>query len=374
MQITRIEAIPVRIKTRTPFASALGTRTVAEHAVVIVEVENGLRGIGEISLIWHGNGAGLCNDVNRILAPALMGLDPFQLSRFHSIASKCFEFGYHSLTAVAAVEMALLDIQGKAVGQPVYNLLGGLMRDRVELSMSIPMGTVEEGLAYARRYVDQGLNCVKVKAGHDIEHDVELVRRLRQEFSPALQIRVDANMAWRQPKEALAAIRAMTRYDILSVEQPLSPADLAGLAFLQQHADVPIIVDESVWSPVDAWRVIQAGAADLVNIYVAEAGGLAPARLIADLASLAGVGVCIGSMSEFGIGTAAAAHLAVSLPYLDHPSDVAGYLYHADDVVVTSPPIENGYALPPRGPGLGVELDEDKLSRFRSDQTEGVPQ
>ena len=236
--------------------------------------------------------------------------------------------------------------------------------------MSIPMGTVEEGLAYARRYVEQGFRCVKVKAGHDVNHDVELVRRLRQELGPTLQIRVDANMAWRQPKEALALIRAMARHDILSVEQPLPPTDLAGLAFLRQQADVPIIVDESVWSPVDAWRTIQAGAADLINVYVAEAGGLAPARQIADLAALAGVGICVGSMPEFGIGTAAAAHLAVSLPDLDHPSDVAGYLYHGQDMVVTSPPIEEGYALPPSGPGLGVDLDEEKLSRFRIDRPE----
>jgi muconate cycloisomerase len=261
--------------------------------------------------------------------------------------------------------MALLDIQGKALGQPVYNLLGGLMRERVELSMSIHMGPVDECLALARRYVEEGFSTVKVKVGRDIAHELDLVRRLRSELGSELKIRVDANMGWRQAKEALAAIRALERLDVISVEQPLPPDDLAGLAYLRDRCEVPIMVDESVWGPADAWAVIQAGAADLINLYVSESGGIQPSRQIADLAGLAGVGVLIGSMPEFGIGTAAQAHLAVSLPRLDHPSDVTGYLYQGDDLVVAPPPIEHGYALVPPGPGLGVELDEEKLARYR---------
>lgn len=369
MKITGVEAIPVRVPKARPFVSSLGTMSASQYGIVILETDAGIRGLGEISLIWHGDGAELCGAVDRVLAPAMIGLDPFRLTAFHQIARDRFQFGKHSLTAIAAVEMALLDIQGKALGQPVYNLLGGLVRERVELSMSIHMGPIDECLAVGRRYVAEGFTTVKVKVGRDLAHELELIRRLRSELGPDLKIRVDANMGWCLAKEALAAIRAMERFGIISVEQPLPPGDLAGLAYLRERCEVPLIVDESVWGPEDAWAVIQAGAADLINLYVSESGGLQPSRRIADVAGLAGVGVLIGSMPEFGIGTAAQAHLAVSLPRLDHPSDVAGYLYQGDDVVVTPPPIEGGWALVPPGPGLGVELDEEKLARYRQEVT-----
>jgi L-alanine-DL-glutamate epimerase-like enolase superfamily enzyme len=364
MQIAHVEAIPVHIPKRRPTTSSLGTMTESQYGVVIVRSDEGHTGIGEISLIWHGNGSRLCSYVNDILGPALIGMDPFRVVEFHKRADQSFKFGRHSLAAIAGVEMALLDMQGKILDQPVYNLLGGLTRDRVELSMSIHMQSIEDSLAQARAFADQGFSTVKVKVGLDPEHDIELVRLLRREFK-ALKIRVDANMGWSQAKVALGHIRRMAGSDILSVEQPLPDDDLDGMAYLREHSEVPIMADESVWGLRDAWRVISARAADLINIYVAESGGLLPARDIATMASMAGVGVCIGSMPELGIGTAAQAHLAVSLPTLDHPSDVTGYLYQADDVVTTPPPIADGYALVPPGPGLGVELDEEKLERYR---------
>jgi muconate cycloisomerase len=365
VRIESVEAIGVRVPKTRPFVTSLGLSDASEYGIVVVRTDTGVLGLGEISMIWHGNGIGLCATVNDVLGPAVVGLDPFQINAFHSIAAERLAFGRHSKAAIAAVEMALYDIQGKALGQPVYNLIGGLVRDRVELSMSIPMDTVAESVRTAAAYVERGFTTVKVKVGRDAEHDVAVVAALRQELGAGLKIRVDANMGWRHVKEALAVIEALTPHGILSVEQPLPPGDLAGLAELRRRCAVPIMVDESVWGPDDAWRVIEAGAADLINIYVSESGGLQPARQIAELAGLAGVGVVIGSMPEFGIGTAAQAHLAVSLPELSHPSDVAGYLYQGDDLVVAPPPIEAGYALTPPGPGLGVELDEEKLARYR---------
>lgn len=122
------------------------------------------------------------------------------------------------------------------------------------------------------------------------------------------------------------------------------------------------MVDEGVWSPEDAWRVIRAGAADILNVWVAEAGGRAPAMECFRLAELAGVECAIGSMPELGIGTAAQARLGVAAPGLRHPSDAAGSLHQADDLVVTPLRIEDGFAYPPEGPGLGVEPDWEKIA------------
>ncbi|WP_283137714.1 mandelate racemase/muconate lactonizing enzyme family protein [Rhizohabitans arisaemae] len=365
MRVIRLEAVPVSVPLREPFTSALGVQAVSDYGIVIAEADDGSVGLGEISLIWHGDGAALCGLVNRVLAPAVVGADPFEPTRFQAVAAKLLAFGRHSLTAVAAVETALLDLAGKAVGRPVCDLLGGKARDRVPLSMSLPIGPAEEVLARARRLVGEGFTTLKAKGGGDGDRLVELVARLREEFGPGLGIRVDLNMACPLAKDALRLIRRLEPYDVLSVEQPLPADDVDGMAELCARSEVPIMADESVWTTGDAWRVLRARAADLVNVYVPEAGGPLQARRITDMCASAGVGVAIGSMPELGIGTAAAAHVAFSSPRLDQPSDVAGHLYHADDVVHGTLVIENGFLLPPTAPGLGVELDRDRLERYR---------
>jgi L-alanine-DL-glutamate epimerase-like enolase superfamily enzyme len=125
------------------------------------------------------------------------------------------------------------------------------------------------------------------------------------------------------------------------------------------------MADESVWGPGDAWDVLRRGAADILNVYVSESGGPTRMRQTMDLCAIAGASVAVGSMPELAVGTAAAAHAAFSAPRLDHPSDVAGHLYHADDVVAHSLRVESGHLWPPAGPGLGVELDEERLDRYR---------
>lgn len=369
MKVTNVTAIPVSVPWRSPLQSALGVHSTSEYGIVVVDTDSGLRGLGEISLIWHGNGSGLCGAVNDVLGPALVGTDPFEITRFHAIARDRFAFGRHSMTAVAAIETALLDIQGRELGVPLFTLLGGIARDRVPLSMSLSIAPIADVLQQARDYLAAGFKTVKVK-GTGADHDVDVVRELRAEFGTALQIRVDLNMACPFAKEALRQIRKFGPYNVLSVEQPLPADDIDGMAYLREHSEIPIMADESVWSEGDAWRVLRAGAADIVNVYVPESGGPTRACNIIEMCAAAGVGVAIGSMPELGIGTAAAAHVAFSAARLDHPSDVAGHLYHSSDVVDPKLRIEEGFLLPPSGPGLGVVLDEDRLEALRLDRPE----
>jgi L-alanine-DL-glutamate epimerase-like enolase superfamily enzyme len=366
VQIARVTAIPVAVPLRFDFKSALGVLKVSEYGIVVVDTDDGLRGLGEISLIWHGNGHPLCRLVDEILAPSLLGLDPFQVTRLHALADELVPFSRHALAAVAALDMALLDIRGKALGRPAYDLLGGLARDRVELSMSLSMGPVDEVVGQARELVEAGFRTLKVKAAGAA--DLDVVHVLRREFGPELKLRVDLNMACSSAKEALGLIRSIAPAGVISVEQPLPPRDLEGMAFLREHSEIPIMADESVWGPQDAWDLLRVGAADIVNVYVSESGGPTRMRQTLDICALAGVAVAIGSMPELGLGTSAAAHAAFSAPRLDHPSDVAGHLYHADDVVIHSLRVEEGMLLPPAGPGLGVELDDEKLERYRVDR------
>ena len=140
---------------------------------------------------------------------------------------------------------------------------------------------------------------------------------------------------------------------------------LEGLRFVRDHVGVPIMADESVWRPEDAIRCIRASAVDIFNVYVAEAGGLGPAARLFAIAEAARIPCIIGSMPEFGIGTAAQAHLAFAMGNLAFAGDVNGFVYNSDDVVVKNLEIRDGCLLPPPGPGLGVALDPDKLEKYR---------
>ena len=363
MKVSEIRAVPIRLPLRFDLKTALGSHAVSEYGLVVVDTDEGVRGLGEIAVVWHGNGFPLCRVVEERLAPALVGSDPFDVTGLHRRARELVPFSRYSLAAVAAIDMALLDIRGKVVGRPAYDLLGGLARERIELSMSLPIAPAEKVIEQAKRFVEAGFGTVKVKAAKGA--DLEVVHALRRELGPELRIRVDLNMACSSAKDALRLIRGIERAGVISVEQPLPAGDLDGLAFLRERSEIPVMADESVWGPEDAWQVLRRGAADIVNVYVSESGGPTRMRETMAMCALAGVGVAVGSMPELAVGTAAAAHAAFAAPRVDHPSDVSGHLYYDDDVVVHDLRVEDGALLPPPGPGLGVELDDEKLDRYR---------
>jgi L-alanine-DL-glutamate epimerase-like enolase superfamily enzyme len=360
-RIRRISALPVRVPRIGPLKSALGTSATGSFGIVEVETDGGITGLGEISMIWNGEGETLCPTVNQVLAPALIGHKAFDINRAHQIMDHAVQFSRAANPAKAAIEMALYDIVGKALGTPVYNLLGGRIRAAALLSMSIMVASIDEMSAQAQAAIEHGFAGVKVKVGTDPAHDVESVSAIRKRLGPKAVIRVDANMSWHSTHHALTQLEALAPFNIHSAEQPLPADRIEGLAWLRQRSPMPIMVDESVWGPDDAARIIRAGAADIINVYVSEAGGLRNAARIFAMAGHAGIGCTIGSMPELGIGTAAAMHLAVAMPELLEPADVCGVLYNKETLIEEALPIEDGRAGAPDRPGLGVTLDRARL-------------
>jgi muconate cycloisomerase len=228
--------------------------------------------------------------------------------------------------------------------------------------MSVHIAPIEEMIAQAKEVIRRGFKGVKIKVGIDPRHDLDAVTRIREALGPDATIRVDANMGWRSRCEALSMIKALEPLRIHSVEQPLPADRIEELAWLREASPIPIMVDESVWGPDDAQRVIDARAADIINVYVSEAGGLRNAARIFAMAEAAGIACTIGSMPELGIGTAAQMHLAVAMPELMGPSDVCGALYNAESLVQETLPISDGLAGVPPGPGLGVTLDQARFA------------
>lgn len=342
--------------------TALGPADISEYALVFVDSDEGVSGVGEISSVFTRRGRLLARDVDEVLAPALIGLDPRDITR----AAAAMETALAgSEMAKAGVEMALWDILGKALGVPVYRLLGGKVRDSVPLSYSIPFGEPDEMAEFAAARAKEGFRTVKVKVGQDADRDVAAVRQVRAAVGDGHRVRVDANMAWRTAKEAIAIIRRMEPYGPELIEQPLPPRELDALAEIRRGVGVPIMVDESVGPPRDAMEVIRRQAADIVNVYVSESGGIQNAAKTFGLCELAGLPCMIGSMPEFGIGTAAQIHLGVAMTNLKLDSDTCGVLYHEADLLKQPLRFEKGHAFAPEGPGLGVEIDEAVVERWR---------
>ena len=361
MKITAVEAIPVRISRPQAFSSSLGIHQDTENGVVVIDTDEGITGVGEASSVWDRKGRGECDYINQLIAAHLVGRDPFRINELSGLMDGLL---HRAWPAKAGVEMALYDIVGKALNTPVYNLVGGSMREKVQLSHSLSMGPAEQIGQQAVRLAEEGYGTLKLKIGRDPASDranVEIVRRR----VPDVILRVDANMGWSSPKEAVRRILELEEFDLEMVEQPLHSSDLEGLRFVRGHVGVPIMADESVWRPEDAIRCIKASAVDIFNVYVSEAAGLGPAARIFAIAEAARIPCIIGSMPEFGIGTAAQAHLAFAMDNLGFASDVNGFVYNSDDVVEKNLEIRDGFLLPPPGPGLGVSLDPDKLEKYR---------
>jgi L-alanine-DL-glutamate epimerase-like enolase superfamily enzyme len=267
----------------------------------------------------------------------------------------------------AGVEMALWDILGKAAGVPLYRLWGGPVRDFVPTKFSVSgleLGRAGELAAWA---VAQGFRAMKVKVGIDPEGDVARVRAVREAIGPDVRLGVDANGGW-SPRVAIQTIRRMYEFGIYFAEQPVPPVDPTWMADVRNHVNVPIMADESVNTVQDAMSLARAGAADVLSLYVGKGGGVGMARKIAAVAEAAGLVCTVGSNLEMGVASAAMIHLAMAAPAIaaeEFPCDILGPFFYEGDILAEPLPIQAGKACPFERPGLGVELDEKKLERYR---------
>lgn len=367
LEIASIETIPIWSEPSRPRLSALGQTSGFDYGLVLVRTRCGLEGLGEISMLWDGAGGRACYDVDQILAPAIIGLSAFDIPKVLERMDQAIRFSRGSNTAKAAIEMALWDIQGKHLGVPVYNLLGGRMRDCIPLSISIYMDDPQVMAESAASMVAKGFGTIKIKIGQGLDRDRAALKAIRAAVGDAVNIRVDANMAWRSTAVAAASIRALEAFGIHSVEQPMAPERLSDIALLRSQVSAPIMLDESIWSPEDAVQALRAGAADILNVYVSESAGIYNAATIFRTAKAFGVDATIGSMPELGIGTAAQIHLGLSVQDFNCPGDVCGTLYHARDIIHETIEVRDGHVFPLTGPGLGVTLDPDALRDMRRD-------
>jgi len=369
MKIKHIETISVEVPIHPQRAirSARGYHNQSIFVLVKIHTDEGLVGLGEVSCTasWSGEDHVTARrTIEAYLAPLLIGEDPTHIERLtrklnRGLAGNPF--------TKAALEMALWDILGKAAGLPVYRLLGGPVRDFVPTKFSISGLDPETAAAIAAWALSQGFGAMKVKVGTDPDQDVARVRAVREAIGPQVRLGVDANGGW-SPRVAIQTIRRLVEFNILFAEQPVDALDVAWLADVRQHVNVPIMADESVYSLQDAMAIVRAGAADVLSVYIGKGGGIGPARKIAAVAEAAGITCTVGSNLEMGVASAAMIHLAIATPGIDaetFPCDILSPFYYEADILAESLPIQAGQARPFERPGLGVALDEEKIDYYR---------
>jgi L-alanine-DL-glutamate epimerase-like enolase superfamily enzyme len=369
MKITRIETIPVNVPIEQSRATrgALGSHTTSPFLLLKVATDEGITGLGEVSCTprWSGEDqVTAAHFIRTALEPLLVGTDPCAVETLGPLLKR--GLGNNPFTK-AGIEMACWDILGKAAGLPVYRLLGGPVRPFVPTKYSVSGLEPARAAEIAAWAVEQGFQTMKVKVGIEPEEDVARVRAVRKAVGPNVRLGVDANGGW-SPRVAIQTIRRLTEFGIYFAEQPVAPLDVAWLADVRANVTVPIMADESVYTLQDAMAIVRAGAADVLSIYIGKGAGIGPGRKVAAVAEAAGLTCTIGSNLELGIGNAAMTHLAMACPGIgaeDFPCDILSPFFYEDDVLAEPLPIEAGRARPFERPGLGVELDEAKVERYR---------
>ena len=370
MKISSIELIPVRLPYKAPVSDAWGVYHGVNCAIVRVLGESGQKGYGEVSLAWFGGIHDLCRAAQKEWIPRLIGLDTSEITRINGILDECCTFSRLSLLVKAGIEMAVWDLLGKERGLPVYDMLGGKVRDRIPVTGAVGMLPPEEMVAQARAAVESGYQELKIKVGLEGKKDLDTVSMIRDAIPDHIRLRVDANMAWKDRKTAKRMIDALYSYGVGIVEQPMDYRDLESLAWLRDNTPCHILIDEGIWDWRDAARYIRAQAADLFHVYICEAGGIEGARRVFYVGGASNIECTIGSMPEAVVGACAAAHVAAAMPGLSgFPSDIRGFTVFAQDVATSSMKLENGYLELPGGPGLGFEIDEEKLQALRTDRS-----
>ncbi len=380
--IAEIETVQVSLPTRREHKWTGLTEPIGGYILVRMTGGNGLVGWGEAPALkdWGGDYGRYFGEspatarlvIETYLAPAVAGLDAAQPAPMHAAMDAAVK-GYPY--AKGAVEMAAYDLAGRSFGVPVHRLLGGKLRDSVPITHSIGLLAIDEAVEECRVVVAEGIKTIKIKVGVDPERDVEIVRRIREAVGPATRLCVDANCGYATPYEAVRIIRRMEPAGLIYAEQPVEGID--GLAEVRRAIGVPLMADESAWNARDVLEIAERRAADIVSIYTTKPGGLFRAMQVAAVARAAGLICNVNGSVETGVGNLANLQLAaaaepvtlscvvpVSMP-AEHRKGRIGGVYYTDDLICAPLAHVDGAVPVPDGPGMGVDIDEAKIERYR---------
>ncbi len=365
--IERIESWLVDIPTIRPHKLSMTTMGCQTLAIVRITRSDGICGIGEATTIGglsYGveSPEAIVSAINHYLKPLLKGQPADNLN---SLTARMNGAVKGNTFAKSAIETALLDAQGKALGLPVSALLGGALTTSLPVLWTLASGDTEKDIAEGERLLaERRHRAFKLKIGaRELATDLRHTRAIVEALGDRASIRVDVNQAW-EATVAAKGCRELAAMGVDLIEQPVSAQDNTTLVRLSHHIGTAILADEAVATHYEGYRLAQQGFSGAYALKIAKAGGPNSVLALAKVAQAAGIGLYGGTMLEGTVGTLASLHAWSTLP-LQWGSEMFGPLLLKDDIVSVPLTFAEGEVTLPQTPGLGAELDEDKL-RFYS--------
>ena len=353
MKITGVRLGKISVPLRVPFKTALRSVSSVEDVIVEVYTDTGAVGYGEApptGAITGDTTGAILGALQDHIIKTVVGRDVDEFEDLMQALNKCI---VGNTSAKAAMDMALWDLYGQLYRIPVYKLMGG-SRKEIITDITISVNDPEEMARDAVDAVRRGYDTLKIKVGAHPELDVARLTAVRQAIGNDTRIRIDANQGW-EPKQAVRLLNQMQEkgLDIEFVEQPVKAHDIDGLKYVTERSYVPVLADESVFSPEDAVRIMQTGAADLVNIKLMKCGGLYNALKIVSAAEVYGVECMIGCMLEAKISVNAAVHLACAKKIITK-IDLDGPVLCSEDPILGGAVFDEQRITVSDEPGLGI--------------------
>lgn len=354
MKITDIKTKGISVPLRTPFKTALRTVGNVEDVIVEIYTDTGNIGFGEApptGVITGDTTGAIIGAIEDHIKKSILGME---IENFEAIMQKLNSCVVKNTSAKAAVDIALYDLYGQLYKAPLYKLLGGF-RKEITTDITISVNEPDEMVRDSIDAIKRGYSTLKIKVGKDSKKDLERMKAIRQAVGYDVNLRIDANQGWKA-KEAVKILRKMEDegLQIEFVEQPVIAHDIDGLKFVTDNVSIPVLADESIFSPMDALNILKTRAADLINIKLMKTGGLYNALKICSLAEIYGVECMVGCMLEAKVSVTAAVHLACAKSIITK-IDLDGPVLCKEDPVSGGSIFNESKIMVTDEPGLGIK-------------------
>ncbi len=353
----RIYRCPVKLK--EPFIISLGKLEYADNIIVVIQTSGGLTGFGECSPFQtiHGENGDTCMAVGKLLAETLLGKDALDIESCSFVMDRII---YGNTSIKSAFDIALYDIASQIAGLPLYRFLGGEKNKELITDYTISLNSSEKMVDDARKIIHDGFQIIKVKLGGKEEEDFLRIKLIREAIGFEIPIRIDANQGW----TVETAIRILDRLQVFNIqhcEEPVLRSSFMSLPEIKSKSKIPLMADESCFDHVDAERLINLKACDLINIKLGKSSGIVKAMKIIELAEKANIKLQAGGFLESRLGFTAAAHMVLSSKQFKFIDFDTPLMFNEDLVTggITYHP--NGVIKVPELIGLGASISDSVL-------------
>lgn len=369
--IEEVETILLDVPTIRPHHLAMTVMNRQTLMVVRIRMSDGVVGVGEgttIGGLSYGpeSPEGMKLAIDTYIAPILATCDPTRVGHAMDRIGSAVQGNNF---AKCAVETALLDGQGKRLGLPISELVGGRRHDRLAVAWTLASGDTARDIDEAEEMLARRRhNIFKLKIGKgEPKANVAHVAAIKRALGERASIRVDVNQAWSEAT-ASAMLPLLRDAGVDLIEQPVSLRNLGGLRRLANQTSTAIMADEALQGVESAFQIACTASADVFAIKIEQSGGLYAAGKVGAVAEAAGIGLYGGTMLEGGIGTAASAHLFSTFARMEWGTELFGPLLLTEEILEQPLDYSEFTLGVPQGPGLGVALAESALARFRRDR------